>query len=267
MAALKNIIKKINKLQTSEKIKLVVSFLLTVAVLIAVPVLAWFSNQRRIATMAKINSPAKLSIRSGFYEDIIHFQMSGINVGDGTAAGSQSFVFCVEGEDIANYNIQIAHTTNINFTYTLFKAHSNSQGEVVYVDENGIEHRYSKAEIFGADPTKPAYGGYINGETIDGRLVANSNYTEQSYDSADYNNHIQKYAEPLYWQTLTAINAFDEDESHVSYNEYNTFHPDAPSDRKFLNFYILEVSWGIGTFPNGNDKETDLIYITAEVDG
>lgn len=263
VATLNNIIKKLNKLQTAEKIKILIASLLTLTVLIAVPVLAWFSNQRRIATMAKINSPAKLSIRSGYSEDIIHFQMSGINVGSGSSAGSQPFVFCIEGEDITNYKIQVAHTTNIDFTYKVYKAHSNPEGEVVYVDESGTERRYSKSEEFVTDPTSPCYGDYINGDTVGGRIIANNHYTEKSYDADE---HLQKYAEPLYWQTITAIDAFGVDEHDVSYNEYASFHPDEPTERKFLNFYILEVSWSADTFPNGNDKETDLIYITAQVD-
>lgn len=214
--------------------------------------------------MAKVNSPAKLSIKSGYNEDIIQFEMSGIDVGNGSEDGSQDFVFCVEGEDVSRYNLQIAHTTNIPFTYTLYRAHSDNAGTVEYKDKDQVPHYYTKAAKFVDSDNPNAYGGYINAVEVDGRLIANSNYTEKSYTDSNYSdgngkNHVQYYAEPLYWQSKASIQAKAMDGS-IAYNEYTG------EENKFLNYYVLEVSWDAGDFPEGNDKETDLIYITAQVD-
>ena len=259
----KRIMEKLNKLTIGEKVQLMIAIILTLAFVVSVPVLAWFSNQRRIATMARINSPAKLSIRSGYSEEIINFKMSGIDVGEGSVSGHKDFVFCVEGEDVTAYNIQIARTTNINFTYTLYKAHSvdvskKQDTDVEYTDENDVVRYYRIAEQFQDIEGSPAYGGYINSNNAV-RIIGTTNYTEKSYEASD---HRQIYAEPLYWQTKSPILAKGKDSDNVSYDEYNAFY-DKSVDNKFLNFYILRVSWGAGDV--SNDKETDLIYITAQV--
>ncbi|SEP91021.1 hypothetical protein SAMN02910289_00865 [Lachnospiraceae bacterium RM5] len=266
---MKKLKEKFNSLQKSKKIQLIIAVLLTVAVLIAAPTLAWFSYQRQIATMAKINSPAKLTIKSGHDEDIIQFEMNGINVGSDNSSGSEYFVFCVEGEDIATYNLQIAHTTNIPFIYTLHKAHESASGTVDYEGADGTIYHYALAEQFFDNSTyasRGVYGGYINDSENSNRTIADNNYTEKSYDIADYNvlgdgTHVQRYAEPIYWQTKEAIHSDWVDNNGVQYNEYGTDDP----DNRFLNYYILQVSWTAGSFPEGNDKETDLIYITAQV--
>lgn len=266
---MKNIKEKFNSLHKSKKIQLIIAVLLTVAILIAAPTLAWFAHQRQIATMAKINSPAKLTIKSGHDEDIIQFKMNGINVGSDNSAGSDYFVFCVEGEDIATYNLQIAHTTNIPFTYTLYKAHENASGTIDYEAADGTAYHYILAEQFYDDSSyaiRGVYGGYINDSGLLDRTIADNYYTEKSYDAADYNvlgsgTHVQRYAEPIYWQTKESIHSDWVDKNGVQYNEYGTNDP----DNRFLNYYILQVSWAAGSFPEGNDKETDLIYITAQV--
>ena len=265
---MKKLRSKFESLQKKQKIQLIIAVTLTVMVLIAGPTLAWFSYQRQIATMAKINSPAKLTIKSGHNEDIIHFEMSGINVGDGTSGGSEYFVFCVEGEDIETYNLQIAHTTNIPFTYTLYKALQDENGTIEYEGTDGTYH-YSLAEQFDDNESYKArgvYGGYINDSGNINRTIAYNNYTEKSYDTADYNTlgsgtHVQRYAEPIYWQTKEPVHSTWMDTNGNQYNVYGVNDP----DHRFLNYYVLQVSWEAKTFPEGNDKETDLIYITAQV--
>ena len=263
---------RILKSVKSKKIQLIISILLTMMVVIAFPVLAWFTSERKVATVAKVNTPAKLTIRSGASEDIIQFKIAGINVGDGAEPGYKDYVFCVEGEDVSNYRIQIAHTTNINFTYTLYKAYTNNSGEggVEYIDESGNTKYYiCKEEFSSSDTSSKLYGHYINlkdGTFTGNRKLADDGYVRQSYESGDV---IQQYAEPLYWQTGT-IHANSEykinesDTNSISYNEYNLYHATDPSDKKFLNFYVLRISWpGDGSVKN--DKETDIIYLTAAV--
>ena len=254
---MKKLKEKFKNLQNSRKIQLIIAVLLTFSVLIAAPTLAWFSYQRQIATMAKINSPAKLTIKSGHNEDIIQFEMNGINVGSDNSAGSEYYVFCVEGEDVATYNLQIAHTTNLPFTYTLYKAHESNSGTVDYEGIDGTYH-YAIAEQFydnASYAARDVYGGYINDSGNSNRTIADSNYTEKSYNASDYSalgsgTHVQRYAEPIYWQTKEAIHSDWLDNNGVQYNEYGN----NDLDNRFLNYYILQVSWTAGSFPDGNDK-------------
>ena len=83
-------------------------------------------------------------------------------------------------------------------------------------------------------------GRYINKDSAS--IIANDSQHEATYStySKDY---VQKNAEPLYWQNDTSIRITSDDDSG------------------FADYYILRVSWN----PNEvkNDKETDMVYITA----
>ena len=235
MKTIKKIITRFKKLRTKDKVMAFVALVMTMAVLVAIPTMAWFAHQKKMATMAKINSPAKLSLKSGAQEDMIQFKMSGI---DTTKGNSKDFVFCVEGDDISKYNIQLAHTTNINFSYTMYKATPSSDDTgVVYESENGPVYYTMQDALSGA---------YINDSTKGSRTIGNDQYEEPSYDAG---NSRQDFAEPLYWQS-SQIDADDTD------------YDDNPAEKSFRNYYILRVSWGIDVV---NDKETDLIYLTAQV--
>lgn len=233
---IKRIAERYKKLSTKDKIMSAAAAALTLAVMISAPAVAWFAHQRQIATMAKINAPAKISIRSGAAEDIIQFKMSGIDVKNGR---SKDFVFCVETEDIGYYNLQLAHTTNINFTYTLYKARATDDDtKVAYEKEDRDIVYYEK--LGEAVPVTA-----INESTYSGRKIGNDEYVDPSYKSTDKR---QKFAEPLYWQTAEPADAEADD--------------DDDTDSVKRNYYILEVSWDNTVV---NDKETDLIYLTAQV--
>ncbi len=231
--------RKFNKKALSKKISIVLSATLTI-ILLVTTVYAWFSNKKQVATIAKINSPAKLSLKAGNQEDIINFKMSGIDV---TKGNSKDFVFCVEGEDITKYSIQLAHTTNINFTYTIYRAtETNDTTKVEYDLESGDQKVYY-------DKTALLSGATVNESTdavVSSRKLGNTSYKVKSYDDEDTR---QKFAEPLYWQSVS-ITA---NESPYDYNS---------DERAFVNYYVLTVSWGADVT---NDKETDMIYLTAQV--
>ncbi len=256
---MKNRLKKLSeyfkKQSFSKKVQIIVAAFMTMVFLIAVPVAAWFSYQRKMITMAKINSPAKLTLMSGHREDIIEFKLSGIDVGEGVA-GSKDFVFGVEGKDISNYKLQLAHTTNINFDYSIYRAiEDDTNGTVRYTTADGSTVKYIKADLVLGDNSGTFVGERINGDTTGGRLIGTANYENKSYKGTD---QLQDFAQPLYWQT-GVIN------SKATYNgkTYNDYLGETcRSDKEFLNYYVLHIDWDENVV---NDKETDLIYITAQV--
>ena len=193
---------------------------------------AWFTNQRRLDAITRINSPVSLSIGAGARESSANIDMGGIDVSD--AAGKKNFVFSVYSDEaVGNYKIQLAHTTNIEFKYALYNAEESlsaplSGESVLYVDETGTARYYLK------DSEKIA-GAYLNRNGT----IADSSLHAKSYD--EYGN-VQKNAEPLYWQNTEPIR-----------------HPSDSSG--FVDYFILEVSWEVGTVTN--DKETDIVYLTA----
>ncbi|HAV89809.1 hypothetical protein SAMN02745111_01960 [Eubacterium uniforme] len=242
-------------LSKRDKIMSACALVMTIVLIISTFTNAWLAHQKRMAILAKINSPAKLSLRSGAGEDIIQFKMAGIDTESGNY---KDFVFCVEGEDISTYNIQIAHTTNINFTYTVYQATpdinydpANDTGGVEYITANRESVYYMPAgtPLSGAYINENSENFMISGNNVE-RKIGTTQYAEPSYINGASADARQKYAEPLYWQTSTAITAdgtaYDID-SH---------------ERAFQNYYVLRVSWGSDV---RNDKETDLIYITAQV--
>lgn len=245
MKLFKNSCDKFKKLCTADKVKLVLALTMTIAALITAPTVAWFSYQKKIATMARIDSPAKLSLKAGAAEDIINFKMSGIDIRDGSP---QDFVFCVEGEDISRYNIQLAHTTNINFTYQIYRAkETESTVGIQYVKSNGDSIYYEK---IGEAISITSVNG--TADTFSTRILGNNQYEEPSYKAGNA-GHIQKFAEPLYWQTDNPIVA---NSTNKDYDELKD------DESAFRNYFVLEVSWGSDVT---NDKETDMIYLTAEV--
>lgn len=192
---------------------------------------AWFTNQRRLATITKVNSPSALVIGAGAKESSLNIDMGGIDVED--EAGKKGFVFCVySDESVESYKLQLAHTTNIDFVYTIYSAdeHISDPGgdRVEYVDEGGNSHFYTKKGT-------ALQGSYLN---PNGKIADNSLH-DKSYGNY---NKVQKNAEPLYWQTSSVIQPTNNNLSG------------------FVDYYILEVSWNEDVI---NNKETDMIYLTA----
>lgn len=211
----------------------VVMLALTLTMACSATVYAWFTAQRKISTITQINSPSALVIGAGAKESSVNIELGGINVED--VSRKKDFVFCVySDESVENYKLQLAHTTNIQFVYTIYKAeaHETDPGNdrVEYVDEGGNAHYYTKN------------GGAVSGNYLNkSGTIANNTLHDKSYN--DYDS-VQKNAEPLYWQTDGAITPAN---SNLS---------------GFIDYYILEISWNESIL---SDKETDIVYLTAGV--
>ena len=216
-------------------VKRLIITLLTTALVFAglVTVYAWFTNQRKLATVTRVNAPSALVIGAGAKESSMNIDMGSINVED--ESRKKYFVFSVYSDNsVEKYKLQLAHTTNIDFVYTIYKADESmsSQGSdsVEYIDESGNAHYYTK----NGDALS---GSYLNASG----KIANSSLHDKSYD--EYNK-VQKNAEPLYWQTT------------------NEIQPTNNSLSGFLDYYILEISWNEGV---SNNKETDMVYLTVGI--
>ena len=208
----KSILEKFRKLEKKKKLQLVIAVSISVVLLVALPVYAWFTHKRSIALTTKINAPTQLYI----------------------TAGNKDFVFGIGGADVQQYQIQLAHTTNIPFEYEIYRAKSVSETEkseaVVYVSDEENKTFYYKI-----DGNKIS-GHYLNQQGSE--MLANSTLHEKSYDS--YGN-VQKNSEALYWQsdTLTVIDNKD----------------------PFCDYFIIRVKWNENV---QNNKETDMVYLTVQ---
>ena len=111
--------------------------------------------------------------------------------------------------------MQLAHTTNIGFTYEIYTAtlaDSNASTDVVEC----LGKKYKKGA--------PLPGGYLN-------IDENNRYATDEYHKKTYgnytNSYVQQSAEPLYWKTSSPVKL-----------------PDKVDDTGYyVNYYILHITW------------------------
>ena len=136
-------------------------------------------------------------------------------------------VFCVySAEQGKRYYLQLAHTTNIGFTYSISKALPDAGGDITYLGK-----QYKK------DESLP--GGYLN-------LDVDQKHATNTYHATTYGEYgkVQQAAEPLYWKS----------------NVQETLPEKNTSGEFYVNYYILHISWDETV---QNNKETDIIYLMA----
>lgn len=215
----------------------VASVTIAAAALLTIPVLAWFYFQKSLQTVTKINAPNPLVIGAGNARDITELELSNIDVSEGKY---RDVVFCVySSEQNTSYHLQLAHTTNIGFTYTIFQAsrkNADAPDSVDYLD---------KTYYF--DDESPLNGGYLNEDTENpGKALKSGGYHNTTYPGTKTNaySNVQINAEPLYWKTSSPVILAEKDDTE-----------------EFINYFVLRVAWGNTV---QNNKETDMIYLMAE---
>lgn len=223
---------KFRKMEKKKKRQLVIAVSLSVVLLVALPVYAWFTHKRSIALTTKINAPTQLYITAGNKESVANLEMADIDVENGSY---KDFVFGIGGTDVQNYQIQLAHTTNIPFEYEIYRAKSVQEADkdddtVVYVS-----NEVNKTFYYNIDGDKIS-GNYLNQNGSE--ILANSTLHEKSYDT--YSN-VQKNAEALYWQS-----------DGLSVND---------AENPFCDYFIIRVKWNDNV---QNNKETDMVYLTVQ---
>ena len=300
MAFFSNMKKNFLQLSLSKRIQIIVAMVLTLAILIAVPSFSWFSYQRRIIKLYKVDKPNPLYLSAAHREDSMHFEIDGIFIdeilvdGDGDpildGEGNEQkitykdYVFCVTGEAVRSFTIQIAYTTNNPFTYQVFAAKeltdkpATTDGEPVdYVEyvltgdrQEGIPelngdayHSNAPASTimyYQIDKTVAEKTGIIdsNGKypgiflnSTDGRLADNdSNGSSGTYLTFGYGEYlnIQQNARPVYWQARNVATTPGDNNANK-----------APFSRHF----ILRISWTEGSIDVAT-KETDIVYLSVK---
>lgn len=274
----KRIKQKINKLSKKQCAVLIVSAILTLVVIGLIPALAWFTNQRKMAVISNINAPYTLYLSSGNEESVIYFDMDAVDVGvpGSRVTTHKDYVFSVQGSwDITDYYLQLAHTTNIPFKYTVYRVSNNDiyneAGYSALSDtlkattvpytahyDNGdvsknqvIYYTYREDSVYTYSNAELQYGkvmdesNYVNpaGSQLAIKDASNTYYS-QTYDSTG-TGRVQKNAVPLYMQS-----------GRIKKNA------DTPNGQDFCDYYVIRVDWKDAAQLK-NDKETDMIYITV----
>lgn len=245
--------RKLNKPERRTKLLRAGLIVLALLLISAIPVSAWLAQRRRFAAFAIIDNPVAIYIGSGQKEDMRYININSIDV---TKTGHpvystgdmkyQDFVFCVYGDALTEYRLQMAHTTNNPFRYELYHAQEDTDASPAASDVKYELHdaagrptgTYKYYKISDATPVPGAYKNQV--ASGDEPILATNALHGQSYGTY---SSVEAHAEPLYWQTTGTVS------SHVE-------------NGVFLNYYILRVYWPKSYMHN--TRETDILCIAAD---
>ena len=257
-----------SKLSTGKKVQVIMASVITLALIIILPVYAWFALGGKLEAFTKIKEPDNLDIRAGHYDNVQYFNLNDIDIekiaGENGVQTPHMVVFSVSAGDYKiPYQLQLAHTTNIPFKYRIYRAteyKSNDPNapvnpDVIYISEPLKEQGETEANYTfyymkkGEAIPLTAKNADSNSPGTYGRTLAlgDDRYYNNTYDNGDAP---EVYAVPIYEQS-----------GEIRY--------DSSSDH---DYFILEISWDNTASTTGNfsewnkadnKKETDMIYITA----
>ena len=256
---MKKLIETIKKLSFAVKVQLIIAILCTMAV----PAFAWFVYQDRIETFSKIKEPPSINLASGGDDPALYISLENIDVSKSTV---KYIVFSVEPGKYSAYDIQLSHTTNIPFTYELYRIQEDEYGMIEYIDHTrdvNAEETTIKYKIMtmpeGTAAWKVELKDINPDEKTTGRTLGVENdlnkYNRKNYADTD---NVNQYVKPIY-SVARRIPQLNENEDGSSARDY----------------FAIKITWTKGTnnLTEGDDnywnyaynnKETDLIYISAK---
>ena len=290
----KNILNKFKSLSVMQRAEVIAAMVLTIAVFIAVPVYAWFSYQRKAAEMFKVEYPNALYINAAHREDRIFFDLDAINIndykldpqtkslikdlnGDPIKVTQMMYVFSVSGSNATSFRLQMAHTTNNLFTYTLYEAKqyttysdastaANGENDlIVRYDQHTDSHTENTIQVIGDlydenDNTTDSLF-YVKGNALSGSYVnpdtTNTQFglkdTDNKYYSQTYGDDtkVQANAVPKYWQSDVTLKTTGNDK-------------ELDANKQFCKYFILVVTWDNAQQLTQEKKESDLIYFSVK---
>lgn len=231
----------------------IIVLILAVALLIGVT-LSWFFNKRELDSLTWIKTPIRLDIGSGNNHDIAYLDLGSIDAD--TPNRTIERVFCVYGEPVDIYSLQLAYTTNIPFYYDIYRASyapDNGNVNFTYTDENG-----NHTEKFSYDPNstpviqaKPL--NKMSGTEIAAHQSHNLSYGDDNGENPVEASKVQSNAEPLYWLAgENGLNVMKPQNVQTNNTTQSTY---------FCDYYVIKIHWDENTVRN--DKETDMVYLTV----
>ena len=279
---MKTLFRKFNNMPIKRRIALITAVVLTVVLFCSIPVFAWFYMQRKAAEMYKVEFPNSLYLNAAQREDRMYFNMNAVspyktdpvtgglvhdNDGKLIPVTRQLYVFSVSGSNTKSYKLQLAHTNNNQFTYTIYPAtqYDDQSSIPPGTDENDIvpytmhanSHTENTIQVFDDVYSETGSKYYVKSATaLSGEYKNNvtSNPMQAKDDDAFYDENykvdntkltnVQVDDIPSYWQSESISVTWD-------------------SNKKFCDYYIIEVTWEKRANRTFEDKETDMIYITA----
>lgn len=256
---MKKLIETIKKLSFAVKVQLIIAILCT----LSVPAFAWFFYQDRIETFSKIKEPPSINLASGGDDPALYISLENIDVSKST---EKYIVFSVEPGKYSAYDIQLSHTTNIPFTYELYRIQEDENGMIEYVDHTrvvNVEETTIKYKIMTmpkkTEPWQVILTDINPDDGTTGRTLGDETALA-AYNRCNYteNDKVNPYVKPIY-SVARRIPQLNENEDGSSARDY----------------FAIKITWTQGAnnltesdanyWNNAyNNKETDLIYISAK---
>lgn len=265
--------------------------IMAVALAVSIPAYAWFANQMKAAEMFKVGYPDALYINAAHREDRIFFDLDGIDIneyrldpytqkqitdvsGNAIKVDQKMYAFSVSGSNTTAFRLQMAHTTNNLFTYTLYEADqfdnysdalaaANDNTElIVRYDQNLDSHTENTIQVIGdiysnttntlyyVRKSTPLTGSYRNSESSNNQLGikdADNKYYAMTYGD-DIN--VQANAVPKYWVSDVTLKTSGADK-------------EVDANKNFCKYFILVVTWDDNQQKQQTEKETDLVYFAV----
>lgn len=255
---MKKLIDNVKKLSLSVKIQMIIAIICT----LAIPAYAWFAYQDRIEALSKIKEPPSINLASGGQDSVLYITLENIDVN--TTNQEKYVVFSVEPGKYSAYDIQLTHTTNIPFTYELYRIQEDENGTIEYtdhtIDENGEEtelHYDIMTDAAGTTSGKVALTD-INQDDNSTRILGDEGKLPDNRKNYEQGDEVNQYVEPIY-SVARRIPQLSADE-------------DGSGDR---DYFAIKITWVSGDNNKTdadsdywnyafNNKETDIIYISAK---
>lgn len=185
------------KKHVSIKLRYLVLFLILLALLLAaVGTVAWMRYIRSLQTVTLVQVTSLSLV--GPDNKTIAIDLGDLDVSTGGSEGKE-YVFGVESVNLKTCTIQLAHTTNIPFSYQIFKA-TKSGNSFIYNDSDLV------------------VGDYLNRDKDNQNekiaLRGDNPYFTSTYEQKEGVSYsVQKNAAPLYWKS----NLVNIDENKITY--------------------------------------------------
>lgn len=310
MNKIKKLMSKFSELPASKKVQLVIAMTLTAGLVIAIPTYAWFTSQKKAAEMYKVEYPNSLYLNAAHREDQINFDLGAVNINEyrKNEAGnwldvngnvvdnkenaakitSQRYIFSVSGSNTNSYILQMAHTTNNEFTYTIYKAkqykypkgtspNDGTNGEPVIKEKDIVPSNTPDDDILiykmhpnsHSENTMSAVGDDVIDDTSDDLIyyVKLGTFTGENdgyKNDADTDSLGDSDPDPIYISNF-GDNSNVQENAVALYWQGTNYIPreDIDANKKFCDHYILEVTWP-GRDSTVLSKESDMVYLTVK---
>lgn len=287
------IIRRIKELSLKTKIQLITAIVLTICLIVAIPVYAWFNNQKKAAEMYKIEYPNSLYLNAAHREDRMYFDLDELDMEEyfmgpdnlpidytdyaANPSGVPTYrekthrlyAFSVSGEGTTSFTLQLAHTNNNELKYEIYEASQvgvrpsgfENFDWVHYERHTGVEDNSENPFSFSDDLTgKDAYytiGARVNG-TIRNPAVTSGEETVLAKKDTGDECYIKTYGEDNDNVEAHAVPTYWQARITLNRNDIDR------NTKEFHKYYILRVYWDDS---QENSKETDLIYLAVKRNG